>query len=42
MRQRQVTQRQGEDRHTAMEGGGAYLKWREIEGASGERWSIVG
>lgn len=32
-------QQQGGD--TAV-GVGAYLKWREIEGASGERWSTVG
>lgn len=38
MGQRQVTSSREE---TAV-GVGAYLKWREIEGAGGERWSTVG
>lgn len=36
-----VTQQQGGDKHIVA-GDGAYLKWREMEGASGERWSVVG
>lgn len=36
-----VTQQRGGDRG-AVAGDGAYLKWREMEGASGERWSIAG
>lgn len=36
-----MTQWQGGDRRTVV-GDGAYLKWREMEGASGERWSVAG
>lgn len=36
------TQRWGGGRHAVAGEGSAYLKWREMEGANGGRWSAVG